>query len=515
MRQFMHSFSGYEAPPYILEGVRSGQITSFCLFANKNVESPQQVRALTDSLYKAAAEGRQAPPLIGIDQEGGQLMAVSSGVTDLPGNMAIGATGSEALAESAGRVLAAELLAMGINMNFAPVLDVNVNPLNPVIGVRAFGDKAESVGALGAAMTRGLQSQGVMAVGKHFPGHGDTMADTHHQDAVIAHDAERILRVELKPFIDAANAGIEGMMLAHIRLLAYDADSPATLSRVVINQLLRDKLAFNGLVMTDAMDMHAVAKYGTELSVRSALESGNDLVLLGHIEGQDELAMLFAGQERVPALQRIDRARRARPLTLPTLDTLGREEHVAVAKQIAEQAVTVVAGADNLPLRPSSEDLVVVITSETANLTPADTSAGVRITLADEIRAHHSRTEAFELPHQADGRQTIELAQAIEQLHPTLVIIGTIDATRNTAQTMLVSELQGRGLNPIVVAMRTPYDYMVFPNVETYLCTYSIRPVSMTAAARVLFGELEAVGVLPCEIPGVSPLVEQRHASRG
>lgn len=509
MRQFMHSFVGYEAPSEILDGVRSGQITSFCLFSDKNVQSPEQLRALTASLYQAAKDGNQPPPLIGIDQEGGQLMAVNWGVTDLPGNMALGATRSTDLARAAGRVLGMELLAMGVNLNFAPALDVNNNPLNPVIGARAFGDNPEMVSLLGTALIDGMQAVGVMATAKHFPGHGDTANDTHHQDVIIPHSKQRIDNIELRPFYDAADMGVEAIMTAHIRLLAYDADNPATLSRAIILQLLREKMGYKGLVITDAMDMQAVSKLGTDLSVRAALEAGNDLILLGHVENQLELARLFAGQERIPSLQRIDKARRGRLWELPDLSILNSTEHQQVARQIAEQSITVVRGEKNLPLRPSDDDIIAVIVPETVNLTPADTSASVRVELGTQIAKRHPNTQIFELPHQIDGRQTVELAQQIEQAKPAYVIMGTIDAPRSTPQTMLVSELQQRGLSPIVISMRTPYDIMVFPNIDTYICTYSIRPVSMEAAAKVLFGELQPVGELPCKLPGVSNMQKQ------
>ncbi|CAG1773069.1 partial Beta-hexosaminidase A, partial [uncultured bacterium] len=186
MIQLMHSFRGTTLPEAVREAVRRGEIAAFCLF-NFNVVSPAQLRELTLALYAAAAEGGLPPPIIGMDQEGGQLIAVSEGTTELPGNMALGATRSPELAEQAGRVLGRELLAMGVNMNFAPSLDINNNPANPAIGIRSFGDDPNLVSVLGRALIRGIQAEGVIATAKHFPGMGDIESDSHFALPVVPH----------------------------------------------------------------------------------------------------------------------------------------------------------------------------------------------------------------------------------------------------------------------------------------------------------------------------------------
>lgn len=504
MRQLMHSFVGTTAPPAILDGVRSGAITSFCLFMDKNVRSPAQVRALSQSLYDAAAQGGLPPPLIGIDQEGGQLMAITGGATELPGNMALGATRSPALAEAAGRVLARELLAMGVNVNFAPSLDVNVNPANPVIGVRSFGDDPALVGRLGVALLRGMQSQGVMATAKHFPGHGDVSTDTHHSDVIVSHSRARLESVELTPFRMAIAANVEAIMSAHIRATAYDSENPATVSRRVLYDLLRGELGHTGLVITDAMDMHAVARLGTVESIQAALDAGNDLILLGHIENQLALIPRFAAQENPQSVARILAARERRPRAMLPLEVVGSAEHLAVAQEIAEHSITLVKQSGRLPLRPTPEQALVVITPQPQNLTPADSSAEVEIALAAEIARRHPRTHAYSIARDAAPAELHALIAAAEQHSPQHIIVGTINATPDDAQAALVNALIERGHKPLVVSMRTPYDIIAFPRVEDYLCTYSIRALSMQAVARVLFGEIAAQGMLPCELPSQS-----------
>src|SRR5712692_63053 len=282
----MHSFEGFTAPDALLEAVRRGEIAAFCLFRYKNVQSPAQVRALTASLAHAAEQGGQLPPLICIDQEGGQLIAICEGATELPGNMALGATRSPELAAQAGMVLGRELLAMGVNLNLAPALDVNVNPDNPVIGVRSFSDDPTLVAELGSALIRGMHSTGILTAAKHFPGHGDTASDTHHGQPTVSHSIERMKAVELLPFRAAIDNGVDAILTAHVLFSALDNQRPATLSPIILDTFLRREMGFDGLIITDAMDMYAVAQYGTEPSLRGALAAGGGLALLGHLPDQ-------------------------------------------------------------------------------------------------------------------------------------------------------------------------------------------------------------------------------------
>ena len=499
MQQLMISFEGAAAPREILDGVQRGTIASFCLFGHLNSRAPAPLRELTESLRHAAQLGGQPVPLLGIDQEGGQLMAVVGGATELPGNMALGATRSPELAEQAGRVLGRELLAMGINLNFAPSLDVNVNPANPVVGTRSFGADPALVTELGLAMIRGMQAEGVIATAKHFPGHGDTGTDPHHAHAVVSHPLERIEAVELHPFRTAIQAGVKAIMTAHILFTALDDERPATISQPILTGYLRERLGFEGVLMTDAMDMHAVARYGREASVRMALEAGADLVLLGHLPGQMELIRDLAPLARPAAQARIAALRAQADRPLPDFDVIGCAAHQQIAQTIADRAITLVRDAGRLPLRLAPDAEIVVITPEPVDLTPADTSSHVTIALADAIRQRHPRTRAYELPHRAGPDEIAALLHAVEDADT--VIVGTISADQHAGQTELVRALHARGQCPIVIALRTPYDLAAFPMIETYLCAYSIRPVAVEAAARVLFGEIEATGVLPGAIP--------------
>lgn len=501
MKQLIHSFSGSMAPPEVIAAVREGDIAAICLFAYSNVRSPGQLQQLTMSLHRAALDAGQPPLLIGIDQEGGQLTAIANGATELPGNMALGATRSPELAEQAGRILGRELLAMGININFAPSVDVNINPYNPVIGVRSFGDDPQLVSELGAALIRGIQKEGVLATAKHFPGHGDTVMDSHHGTPVVNHSLERMHAVELAPFRAAIDAGVAAIMTAHIRFMALDAQNPATFSKAILTDLLRDKMNFKGLIITDAMDMAAVSRVGEQENIEAALEAGTDLVLLGHLEKQLALTRKTRDLARADSLVRIQNAQQNAPRKFPSLDIVGCQEHQQMAQNIADRSITVVRDGGILPLELLEHQPVAVITVTPMDLTPADTSSGVTISLADAVQRRHNNILAMELPYRAADAKVREIINAVGLSR--VVIVGTINADQDPAQAELVATLCNRGKRVIVVSMRTPYDITAFPMVETYLCAYGIRSVSTEAVARVLFGEIEATGVLPCAIPGL------------
>lgn len=500
MQQMMHSFEGFHAPQDILAAVESGHISSFCLFSHQNVENPAQLRVLNEQLRYSAQQGGLPAPLIGIDQEGGQLMAIREGVTPLSGNMALGATRSPELAYQAGRVLARELLAMGVNLNFAPSLDVNINPNNPVIGVRSFGDDPALVATLGSALIRGLQDNGVLATAKHFPGHGDTDSDTHHASASVPHSKERLEAVELVPFYRAIADGVGAVMTAHLTVSAWDDENPATLSPAVLQHLLRQQLGYDGLIITDAMDMHAVSRFGSEDSIIRALHAGADIILIGHLKDQLALNNRFRDYENPRSLERILTARHRYNTPLPDFSVINSAEHHAIARTIAEKSVTLVKNGGLLPLHPAQNDEIAVVTVPPMRLTPADTSDSVTLRLADYVREYHHNTHAYTLSHTADEAEIGALLAQLERAN--FVIVGTINAMDSITQTRFVQALHERGKNPIVIALRMPYDLQAFPDVAHYLCTYSLQDPSIRAVAQVLFGILPAEGVLPCQLTG-------------
>ncbi|MHA6533637.1 beta-N-acetylhexosaminidase [Paenibacillus sp. BAC0078] len=282
-QMLMCGFEGTAASGEVLKLVADSGIGGVIYFA-RNVESPEQVARLTADLQQAAAEAGKAPLWISIDQEGGMVARITEGIALMPGGMAITAAGSEDGAYQAAWISGRELTALGINLNYAPVLDVNNNARNPVIGVRSFGESPEQAAEYGAAMIRGFQAAGIAATAKHFPGHGDTDVDSHLDLPTIRHDRERMDRVELLPFRRAIAEGVDAMMSAHIYFPALEQEKlPVTLSKSVLTGLLREELGFQGVIMTDCMEMNAIAEhYGTAPASVMAIEAGADIVLISH-----------------------------------------------------------------------------------------------------------------------------------------------------------------------------------------------------------------------------------------
>jgi len=246
---------------------------------SRNIAEPADVAALTSSIKRQAAR----PISIALDQEGGKVARLRKGFSELPPMRALGEAGSAALAREVGALIGRELRAVGFDMNYAPVLDVDTNPDNPVIGSRSFGRTPEVVSELGVALANGLESVGVAACGKHFPGHGDTNQDSHLALPRLAHSLHRLEQVELRPFAAAIAAGIPSLMTAHVIFEPLDPLYPATMSRAVLHGLLRDKLGYDGLVVTDDLEMRAIADhYGVEDAVVRGLNAGVDQFLCCH-----------------------------------------------------------------------------------------------------------------------------------------------------------------------------------------------------------------------------------------
>src|SRR5512143_350957 len=275
-------FDGKALSPALARWLARGEVAGVVLFS-RNIESPAQVRDLCREIRSAA--GRANPlPLIAVDQEGGRVARFKEPpFTRFPPARACSlfCCRNESVAEAVGAATAAELRAVGIDVNFAPVLDVGSNPRNPVIGDRAFSEDPHTAAALGIAFAKGSLSRGILPVGKHFPGHGDTSADSHKELPVVRAGLRTLLRRELLPFRRAARAGIPALMTAHVMYPALDRTLPATLSRKILHGLLRERLRFRGAVVSDALEMKAIAdRYGIGEAAVLAVTAGCDIVLV-------------------------------------------------------------------------------------------------------------------------------------------------------------------------------------------------------------------------------------------
>lgn len=293
-------FKGKSVPVELKKLIEKG-IAGVVIFT-RNYESPEQIHNLCYEIQSLS----KIPLLIFVDQEGGRVLRLKEPFTPFPSMREIGLRDSELLAYSFGKALGEELYHVGINAVFSPVLDVNTNPMNLVIGDRSLGKDPHKVARLGRAIIRGLKSVGLLTTGKHFPGHGDTSTDSHHEMPVINHNIDRLRNLELIPFSEAIKEGVDCIMTAHILYASVDKIFPATLSRVIIKDLLRDEMGFNGLVITDDMEMGAIiSHYPVEEAAILSLKAGCDLVLICH--DYQKQCMAIEGIERAIREGKIDR----------------------------------------------------------------------------------------------------------------------------------------------------------------------------------------------------------------
>jgi beta-N-acetylhexosaminidase len=371
---------------------------------------------------------------------------------------------------------------------------------------------------MSAALIRGLQSAGVAATAKHFPGHGDTSSDSHHNAPIVMHNAKRIRSVELVPFRSAVNSRVRLVMTAHIVMPALNGRSnelPATLSPRILRDLLRRKMRFNGVIVSDALDMHAMEQgSGYVAETMAAVAAGIDLLLFNHDLSRVEPACSNVIQAARRGLLSADEihasARRIMALknwikrqTQESLAVIGCDEHLRLAQEVARKSITLVRDtAQRLPLRVGPEEKIAVALPRPEDLTPADTSSYVKPVLAEALRRYHPRVDEFSFAMSPAAEEIGALCERLAKYE--LVIIGTINATAHPGQAELVKKLVRQGTRLITVALRMPYDLAAYPEASTYVCTYSILPPSMEALAEALFGRIAFSGALPVTIPGVS-----------
>jgi len=473
------------------------------LFA-RNVQSPEQVARLTNELQKIARASGSPGLFIAIDQEGGRVARLTeeTGFTEFPSAMAVTATGDPGNARRMGAAMAAEMRAVGINIDFAPDLDVNNNPANPVIGIRSFSSDPAKVAEYGLAFARGLQENGVLAFGKHFPGHGDTAVDSHVDLPLVPHDRARLDRIELLPFRAAIEAEIAGIMSAHVTFPAIDPTPgrAATLSRPVLTGLLRDELGFDGLIITDSLEMGALAAngYPPEVAAAHAFAAGADLLLFNrdhamHRKAFDGLVRdvregKVSEKQLDASVQRILRAKERfglldpQPVKIEALaDSVKTDEHLALSRELARKSITLLRDPQGLiPLKEGQSTIMV----------EAGVLRGFTKGLGDTtLQVDAQPTEA----------QIADLVQMARE--DCTVIVAVYDVSANSQQIKLIQGLVDEGIPVIVLASRNPFDVMKVPEAATVLISYGLNPPVREALAEVLAGKLQPSGLLPIDLP--------------
>jgi beta-N-acetylhexosaminidase len=517
----MLAFDGLELPEPVLRRLTGSPAAGVTLFRFSNVETAAQVRALSAAI-QAAARARpgasEDPLLIAADHEGGQLIGLGDATTPFAGNMALGAAGDAELAERVAKAIGRELLAMGVNVNYAPVCDLATNARNPVVGIRSFGDDPARVGELAVAFVSGLQSVGVAAGIKHFPGIGDVSDDMHHGLPLVDADRLRLEGRELVPFRAAIAAGARVVMSAHLAIpaLTGDVGLPATLAPRVMSELLREGLGFDGVSITDALDMRALAQGPNQvLDVLAALRAGVDLLLtapdaaareriesgLAHAARRGLLDRSVANQ----AERRVGDLRRwLAGFDQPDLAVVRSGEHLALADELAARALTLVRDDETqLPLRPPPGARIAAIMPIPTDQTPADTSSTVLPGLAGALRRHHPAVEEIVVAHAPDPAEIATVREAVRGYD--LVVVGTTAALLEQGQAALVEALLSLRVPLVTVALRTPFDLAAYPGSRTHVSTYGILQPSLDGLADGLFGAAGFRGRLPAAIPDLYP----------
>jgi len=472
----------------------------------------------------------RVPLLIASDMENGPGMRLGNiyalpsllpqgGGTVFPPVMALGATGSEDLAYKLGQVLGTEARAIGVHLVFGPVVDVNSNPLNPIINTRSFGESPELVGRLAKAYIRGARSKGLMSTGKHFPGHGDTDVDSHLDLPTIRADRAHLDSVDLPPFRAVVGEGIDAIMTAHIAVVGIEGQNagPATLSRGFMTGILRDEMHFGGLVVTDAMTMGGVAKrYGATEPLIMALEAGADVLLMPRsVPDAIETVMTAVKSGRLTE-SRIDASvrriltaktraglRQGRLVDLNAVDrVVDIPEHTRIAEEIAARSITLAQDRMNLvPLAKDSTKRILVVTyADAADLVAGRTFNSIiteRLPGAGTVRVDDRTNDAeyVALGRKADSADVLLISAYVSPREFT----GTVGAQAGFSQFVERIALSGKPI--IVLSFGSPYLLSAFPSVSSYLLAWGGSPVSQSAAALAVLGEREINGRLPISLP--------------
>ncbi|KAI9484373.1 glycoside hydrolase superfamily [Zychaea mexicana] len=516
----MCGFDGLEPTPGIVDLIENHNLGSIILFS-RNIDTPDQLRRLTASLQQIARRaGHKRPLFIAVDQENGVVRRLGSkSGTYLPGSMALGALGSSTAARDVAISVSEELLSLGINWNLAPVLDVNNNPLNPVIGVRSFGENPTEVGRLGLAQVEGYHRGHVATSVKHFPGHGDTATDSHIGVPVIDKSLEELEQVELVPFRQTMHAGPSALtypssiMIAHIVLPQITEKQVASLSRAVVTDLLRRRMGYEGIIITDCLEMEAVKDtVGTPEGALEALRAGNDMAMISHTfelqrrafdllynaydQCQLDLEALQKSCKRVEQLK--DRfltwdiaLDNMPPLTKPVLE---------LSERLYNKVPTIVRdNKNNIPIQPKKGTYILFLAAHVPQTLAIDSEVWPFDSFHQSLVKRHSNIDYIIY---TPGSDIGELTESIRKAD--WVIIGTANANLHTFQVDMVKHVHKEAKRLVVAAVMNPYDLMAFPEIDTYVVAYEYTPPAHEAAIKVIFGETTPNSKLPVTIPDVT-----------
>ena len=462
------------------------------------------------------------PLLMSADMERGLAMRLT-GATEFPPNMAVAATQDSKMAATMAQAIAQEAKAVGLQQSYGPTLDLNINPLNPIINTRSFGDNLPLTIALSHAVIEGLQSNGIIATAKHFPGHGDVSVDSHISLPVLKADRQQLDEYELKPFKAAIEQGVISVMIGHLAVPKLTGTmEPASISKVIVTDLLRKELGFQGLIITDAMNMKALynGQNVPDISVK-AIQAGNDLLLFSPDPELAHRSIVHAVEKGVIPIEQINDSVRRILLAKQWLDIEHRklvnlnrvkddaspESHRDLAKKIAEASITLVKDENHyMPLkRVSSGNLLNIILQDKTDL---EVGNGYIKNINNFYSADHIRIDP--------AADSLRYAQAVEMAlkAPAVLVTSYVQALSGSG-TLKLTEKQQEFVHTlakmipkekplIFISLGTPYLINYFPEITTYLCTYSSKEASEESVVKALKGKLKPRGILPVSLQGNS-----------
>ncbi|WP_147918448.1 glycoside hydrolase family 3 protein [Ruania zhangjianzhongii] len=477
---------------------------------SNNLDSPGQVAQLSNDIQDRSVSTGGVPMTISIDQEEGVVRRLPEPSAQLPGAMALGATGSAEHARNAARITAEKLAAVGVTQNYSPIVDVNSNAMNPVIGVRAFGGQTDLVSALGQAQVAGFQDDGgISASVKHFPGHGDTDVDSHYGVPLIDKSEEEFRAEDLPPFQATIDAGADSIMTAHIVVPALDPSGrPATFSHTILTDLLRDEMGFEGVVVTDSLSMDgAREEFGDDRVAVEAILAGADQMLMPpnlRVAYDGVMAAVADGEiseERIEASVRriLEQKQQRGVIADPLVDVsavdgvMATPEHYATAAQIADDSVTLLENHDDLLPIADGEEVLLTGWGGQDRLD----------TMAAELTSHGAAVTVHPASDPSDEQIAAAVAASADH---DVVVVTTQSGTfaPSASQQALVAALAGGDVPVAQVSLRNPYDVASTAPTEAALAAYSWADVSLEATARALMGAVNPVGQLPVRIPTAS-----------
>jgi len=486
-------FDGTQIDEALERRLRALPVAGLILFG-RNITSLRQTRALTDHIRTLYSN-----PIIAIDQEGGRVARLRDGVEELPAMMAVAACGDLELAKRAGAQLGFDLRRAGVNVDYAPVLDLALFPMNTVIGARSFGDDPRRVGEFAAAVSNGLRSQGMLPTFKHFPGHGSTEVDSHLDLPVIDLDEATLRRRDIVPFAQLLPEA-EALMTAHIVVRAFDDDRPATISRRLLTDVLRNEIGFRGVCFTDCMQMDAIARgVGSAPGAVEALIAGADCVLISHsIDiAEESIDSIVAAVEsgrlgRARLQEAYDRVQVLRASLQPPLPLDAAAPYAGVGREIGRRAVTLLRGDARADAAQS-----IVLSFE-----------GTTIEGVQGLHSEHAALPSprplpqLRLPLDPEAGDVAAALDALANSQKRPIVLMR-RAHVYAKQFAAVEDLLQKFPDALVVSTREPYDALALTGVRHLLCTYGDDAPSLAGLSDVIFGSGEAAGHLPVhtEVP--------------